>query len=448
MNVTIVGTGYVGLVTGACLAELGNQVTCVDIDEAKLARLERGMIPIYEPGLENLVKNNIEARRLDFSVKLENSMSDAEIVFIAVDTPSNEDGSADLSQVLSVAAEIGQNIVSPIVVVNKSTVPVGTADKVTEVIASELAKRGIEVDFDVVSNPEFLKEGAAVRDFMSPDRIVIGTDNASSRRLLSELYSPFSRNHDKFQFMGVRDAEMTKYAANAMLATRISFMNEIALVCDKYGVDIENVRRGIGSDSRIGYSFLYAGTGYGGSCFPKDIRALVSMAEQRGVNADLLKAVEQRNRSQKKVLVGKIVDRFGENLSGLKFAIWGLAFKPDTDDVREAPALEIIRGLLDRGASVSVCDPAAHKTAEMALGELGGAVDYQDEMYACIEDADALLVVTEWRQFRQPDFKRIAASLRSRVVFDGRNIYDVSALTKAGLDYVGIGRRNNMQPDQ
>ena len=431
-----------GLVTGACFSEMGNHVTCVDIDEQKLTKLRQGVVPIHEPGLAQLVEKNTAAGTLDFTSRIEDSLNQSQVVFIAVGTPPNEDGSADLSHVLSVARQIGDKLTSPIIVVDKSTVPVGTADKVLEMITERLNQRGETIDFDVVSNPEFLKEGAAVADFMSPDRIVIGAAKESSFGVMSELYASFSRNRDKIQTMGVRDAEMTKYAANAMLATKISFMNEMALMCEKYDVDVENVRRGIGSDSRIGYSFIYPGAGYGGSCFPKDVRALVSMAEEQGVEAHIFSAVERRNQEQKTVLLNKIAERFGDDLSGKKVAIWGLAFKPETDDVREASALVMIRGLLARNATIAAYDPEAMETTKVDLGELSSRLEYTKDMYDAVVDADALLVMTEWKQFRQPDLSRLATELREKVIFDGRNLYDPAVVAKHGMDYIGIGRRS------
>ena len=431
-----------GLVTGACFSEMGNHVTCVDIDEQKLTKLRQGVVPIHEPGLAQLVEKNTAAGTLDFTSRIEDSLNQSQVVFIAVGTPPNEDGSADLSHVLSVARQIGDKLTSPIIVVDKSTVPVGTADKVLEMITERLNQRGETIDFDVVSNPEFLKEGAAIADFMSPDRIVIGAAKESSFGVMSELYASFSRNREKIQTMGVRDAEMTKYAANAMLATKISFMNEMALMCEKYDVDVENVRRGIGSDSRIGYSFIYPGAGYGGSCFPKDVRALVSMAEEQGVDAHIFSAVERRNQEQKTVLLNKIAERFGDDLSGKKVAIWGLAFKPETDDVREASALVMIRGLLARNATIAAYDPEAMETTKVDLGELSSRLEYTKDMYDAVVDADALLVMTEWKQFRQPDLSRLATELREKVIFDGRNLYDPAVVAKHGMDYIGIGRRS------
>lgn len=440
MNITIIGTGYVGLVTGTCFAEMGNHVTCIDIDEAKLARLAQGIIPIHEPGLDTMISRNVDAGRLKFSSQLSSSLNDSEVVFIAVGTPPNEDGSADLTHVLNVAKQIGQTMTVPMVIVDKSTVPIGTADKVSEQVRAELSARELDLEFDVVSNPEFLKEGAAIEDFMSPDRIVVGTSSERSKSLMRTLYGPFSRNHDKLQYMGVRDAEMTKYAANAMLATKISFMNEIALMCEAFGVDVEAVRKGIGSDPRIGFSFIYPGAGYGGSCFPKDVRALVSMANDADIEPMIFSAVEARNTAQKQVVFSKIKDFFAQDLSKLQIGIWGLAFKPETDDVREASALDLIRSLLDAGVSVSAYDAKAIETSKAALGELADKVRFVDSMEAAVENADALVVMTEWKEFRQPNFHELAEKLSRKVIFDGRNIYDPDVLNQHGLTYIGIGR--------
>jgi len=438
MKIAIVGTGYVGLVTGACFAEMGNNTVCVDIDEQKLAGLRQGILPIHEPGLEQMVVANTSAARLVFSSDLSAAISDAEVVFIAVGTPPNEDGSADLSHVLAVAKSIGQNLQHPIVVVNKSTVPVGTADKVNEALRAELDERGVDIDFDVVSNPEFLREGSAVQDFMYPDRIVVGAGNPKSERVMEELYGSFAKKQDRIQFVGIRDAEMIKYAANAMLATKISFMNEVALMCDEFGIDVENVRRGIGSDPRIGPSFIYPGCGYGGSCFPKDVRAMINMAGQAELKDTIFEAVERRNQQQQLVLVDKVVAQFGSDLEGKSFALWGLAFKPETDDIRGAPAITIARHLCERGAKVVACDPQAIEVSKEALAGL--AVDYVDDPYQATENADALIVVTEWRQFKQPDFRRLSKQLRSKTIFDGRNIYNPARCTDYGLSYIGIGR--------
>lgn len=438
MKIAIVGTGYVGLVTGACFAEMGNNTVCVDIDEEKLAGLRQGILPIHEPGLEQIVVSNTSAGRLVFSSDLSAAISDAEVVFIAVGTPPNEDGSADLSHVLAVAKSIGQKIQHPIVVVNKSTVPVGTADKVNETMRRELDQRGVDIDFDVVSNPEFLREGSAVQDFMYPDRIVVGTDKPKSERVMEELYGSFSKKQDRIQFVGIRDAEMIKYAANAMLATKISFMNEVAMMCDEFGIDVENVRRGIGSDPRIGPSFIYPGCGFGGSCFPKDVRAMINMAGQAGLTETIFDAVERRNQRQQLVLVDKVVAQFGSDLKGKSFALWGLAFKPETGDIRGAPAITIARNLCERGAKVVACDPQAVDISKEVLAGLD--VEYVDDPYQATENADALVVATEWRQFKQPDFRRLNNQLRSKTIFDGRNIYNPQRCTDYGLNYIGIGR--------
>lgn len=440
MRITIVGTGYVGLVTGSCFAEMGNRVTCIDVDENKLAQLKKGISPIHEPGLTSLIKSNYKANRLLFSTDLAAAINDSEAAFIAVGTPPNEDGSADLSHVIAVAHNIGKSMSSPIVVVNKSTVPVGTTEKVRNVIQSELDLRGISIEFDVISNPEFLREGSAIKDFMYPDRIVIGTENPKSRRVMDELYEPFSKKEDRIQFVGTRDAEMIKYTANAMLATKISFMNEVSVMCDKMGIDVENVRRGIGSDARIGTSFIYPGCGYGGSCLPKDVKAMIKMAKDAGIDGAILEAIESRNNQQKKVIVDKIVQRFGENLTDKTFAVWGLAFKPETDDIREAPALIIIDELRRRNANIQVFDPEARHAAKAILGD--HHIHYADEPYATIENADALIVVTEWREFKQPDFRHLANKLKSKLIFDGRNIYNPARVADYGLQYVGIGRNN------
>jgi len=444
MKLTVVGTGYVGLVTGACFAEMGHRVTCVDIDAEKVARLREGWIPIYEPGLKPIVERNAEEGRLVFTTSLAEAMVDTEIIFIAVGTPPGEDGSADLQHVLSVASEIGSNLSSYAVVVTKSTVPVGTAEKVKDAINCQLQSRGADVAFDVVSNPEFLKEGAAVDDFMKPDRIVVGVDSDRSREVMRELYKDFSRNHDRILFMGVKDAEMTKYAGNSMLATKISFMNEIANLCDHLGVDVENVRLGIGSDSRIGYSFIYPGCGYGGSCFPKDVRALIHIAGENGYQSVVLQAVHERNEDQKHVLFRKITARFGADLSGLTFGLWGLAFKPGTDDIREAPALILIRELVEAGARVRAYDPEAVEATRNELpGEWfdNGTVTLVRHQYEALEQADALALVTEWKPFRHPDFRAMKEMMKQLVIFDGRNQYDPHSLKEDGFEYFGIGRR-------
>jgi UDPglucose 6-dehydrogenase len=444
MKIVIIGTGYVGLVTGTCFAEMGNQVICIDIDQLKLRQLRDGNIPIHEPGLTEMVERNVSAGRLLFSDNLRASLVDAEVVFIAVGTPSNEDGSADLAYVLNAASEIGEILTHPIVVVDKSTVPVGTADKVRATIRRELDVRKQNVEFDVVSNPEFLREGSAISDFMYPDRIVIGSENPKSQRTMNELYGSFSKKQGRIQFVRVRDAEMIKYAANAMLATKISFMNEIALMCDKMDIDVENVRRGIGSDPRIGSAFIYPGCGYGGSCFPKDVRAMINMAEKAGLEETIFSAVENRNEKQQLILVKKVQQIFGESLAGRRFAMWGLAFKPETDDIRCAPAIAIAKSLCRLGATVYAYDPQAMKNARIALD--GVKVTFVDDPYEATHDADALLVVTEWREFRQPDFRRLSKSLKSKLIFDGRNIYDPERCTDYGLGYIGIGRSSGVNP--
>ena len=445
MHLTVIGTGYVGLVTGTCFAEMGNFVTCVDVDARKVERLQQGVIPIYEPGLEPLVLSNVEAGRLKFTTSLAAAMTEANVYFIAVGTPPGEDGSADLQYVLAVAREIGRNLEGYAVIVDKSTVPVGTADKVGAAIREELERRGVAIAFDVVSNPEFLKEGAAVEDFMRPDRIVVGTDSKEAREIMRTLYADFSRNHDRILFMGVRDAEMTKYAANAMLATKISFMNEVAALCDRYAVDVEQVRLGIGSDSRIGYSFIYPGCGYGGSCFPKDVKALIHMAEASSIEPLVLGAVHRRNEEQKHVLFAKITARCGSDLSGLTFGLWGLAFKPGTDDMREAPAVVLLHQLIGAGARVRAYDPEAHSVAREELPAAWfetEALTLAEHQYDALQGADALVLVTEWKPFRHPDFAAIRRLLKSPLIFDGRNQYDPKKLKGEGFEYFGIGRRN------
>ena len=448
MNITVIGTGYVGLVTGACFAEMGHIVTCVDIDQHKIDNLKKGILPIYEPGLDSIVINNHQAGRLKFTTSLQEATVTDDVFFIAVGTPPGEDGSADLQYVLAVAKEIGMHMQRAAIIVDKSTVPVGTADKVRAVVQAELDKRGLNLAFDVASNPEFLKEGKAVPDFMSPDRIVIGCSKEETREVMRELYEPFVRNHPRLFFMGVRDAEMTKYAANAMLATKISFMNEIAALCDQLDVDIEQVRLGIGSDQRIGYHFIYAGTGYGGSCFPKDVKALIRMAHEQGIEPKVLQAVEDRNNEQKHVLVSKIKNHFGNHLQGKTFAIWGLAFKPETDDMREAPSKVIINALLAAGAKIQAFDPVAQEVAKKELPAdafNSGQLTLATDQYAALDGADALVLVTEWKPFRRPDFERIKQSLKQPLIFDGRNQYDLKTLQTLGFSYIGIGRKT---PDQ
>jgi UDPglucose 6-dehydrogenase len=431
MRIAVIGTGYVGLVVGTCFADTGNDVVCADVDARKIESLVRGIIPIYEPGLEEMVHRNVEEGRLRFTTDTAASVHDSEIVFIAVGTPEGEDGSADLKYVLAVAATIGKNMNDYKVVVDKSTVPVGTAEKVRAEIERHTSK-----DFSVVSNPEFLKEGAAIDDFLRPDRVVIGANDARARSIMEELYKPFTRTGKPILFMDVRSAELTKYAANAMLATRISFMNEIARLCTNLGANVNDVRRGIGSDSRIGFPFLFPGVGYGGSCFPKDVKALVKTAEEAGYDLKILKAVETVNEQQKHLLADLVLAHYHGNVRGKTFAVWGLAFKPKTDDMREAPSIVIIRRLLDAGAKVQVNDPAAIEPTRRILGD---SVLYVEKPKAALEGADALLVVTEWNEYRQPDFKFIKAALRDGVVFDGRNIWNRAVLEANGLKYYGIG---------
>lgn len=442
MKLAVVGTGYVGLVTGACFAEMGNHVVCVDVDTEKLARLHRGEIPIYEPGLEQIVQRNFKRGSLEFTDDLAMALDGAQVAMIAVGTPPGEDGSADLRYVLEVARGIGQHMTDYLVIADKSTVPVGTAEKVTAEVNRALENRGAAVPFDVVSNPEFLKEGAAVEDFMRPDRVVVGSDSDRAREVLNELYEPFSRTRDKLMFMGVRDAEMTKYAANAMLATKISFMNEMANLCERLDADVENVRKGIGSDPRIGFSFIFPGCGYGGSCFPKDVKAILGMAKDVGFSPILMQAVEDRNQLQKHRLVERIIESFGEDLSGLVFGMWGLAFKPGTDDVREASSAVMIRELVSRGATVKAYDPVAMETIthEIDANWIGHQVLLCDHQYDAVKDANALILATEWNLFRQPDFKAMERVMKHKAIFDGRNQYDPKRLREQGWEYVGIGR--------
>ena len=439
MKVTIYGSGYVGLVTGACLAEVGNEVMCMDVDRDKIAMLKAGRIPIYEPGLEPMVKENAAAGRLSFTDDPDEAVDHGLFQFIAVGTPPDEDGSADLRHVLAVARTIGERLREYRIVVNKSTVPVGTADRVRETIRETLAERGVEVEFDVVSNPEFLKEGAAIDDFMRPDRIVVGTDNPRTTELLKALYAPFNRNHDRLLAMDIRSAELTKYAANAMLATKISFMNELSNLAERLGADIESVRKGIGSDPRIGYQFIYPGAGYGGSCFPKDVKALERTAREVGYEARLLGAVEAINERQKRVLFEKLESHFGE-LAGRTIALWGLAFKPNTDDMREASSRVLMEALWDAGARVRAYDPVAMNECRRIYGERDD-LELCESAQSALEGADALVVITEWKQFRSPDFQQIARKLREPVLFDGRNIYDPKLVASAGLTYYSIGRR-------
>lgn len=441
MNISIVGTGYVGLVTGTCFADVGNQVLCVDKDQAKIDLLLNGKIPIYEPGLERLVKANVDQQRLQFTTDIQQAVDHAEILFIAVGTPPDEDGSADLSHVLAVAKAIGECITDYRVVVTKSTVPVGTAAKVRDAIQQELDARGLDLEFSVASNPEFLKEGAAIDDFMKPDRVVVGADDERAVDLMRNLYAPFNRNHERLIIMDIPSAELTKYAANAMLATKISFMNELSNLAERLDADIELVRQGIGSDPRIGYHFIYPGCGYGGSCFPKDVQALHRTAKQNGYNARILAAVEQVNQDQKSVLLNKIRERFGDDLSGKRFALWGLAFKPNTDDMREAPSRVIIDGLLSMGANVVAHDPVANAHAqELYAGN--NQISFVDDPYAAVAQANALVIVTEWKVFRSPDFERLKEEMAEAVVFDGRNLYEPATLSTNGFAYYGIGRSN------
>lgn len=436
MKITIVGTGYVGLVTGTCFSEVGIDVTCIDIDEKKIEGLKNGIMPIYEPGLEPMVKSNLEKGRLHFSTSLKENLKDSEAVFIAVGTPPGEDGSADLKYVLAVAREVGQNMEDYMVVVTKSTVPVGTAKKVKAAVQEELDNRGVSIGFDVASNPEFLKEGAAIQDFLKPDRIVVGVESEKSQKIMEKLYKPFLLNGHPTIFMDVPSAEMTKYAANSMLATKISFMNDVANLCEIMGADVNMVRKGIGSDSRIGTKFIYPGVGYGGSCFPKDVKALIKTADENGYKMRVLTAVEEVNEAQKSVMVAKVKKHFGEDLSGMTFGVWGLSFKPKTDDMREAPSIVIINQLIEAGAKVRAFDPVAMEEAHRDLGE---SITYAKDEYDALVDTDALLLVTEWPEFRIPNFNVVSKLLKNKVIFDGRNIYDREELRGLGYTYYGIG---------
>ena len=439
MKIAVFGIGYVGLVQGAVLAEVGHDVVCVDVDETKVQRLKEGFIPIYEPGLETLVRENYAAGRLTFTTDAAAAISQAAVIFIAVGTPPSEDGSADLKYVLAVAGTIGRHMDDRKIVVGKSTVPVGTCDKVKATIARALGERGRDIRFDVVSNPEFLKEGSAVADCMKPDRIVVGTDSAEAEETMRELYAPFNRNHEKMIVMDVRSAELTKYAANCMLATKISFMNEIANLAERLGADIEQVRLGIGSDPRIGYHFIYPGMGDGGSCFPKDVRALIRTADEVGFDASVLKSVDERNDRQKSVLFDKVRQHFGDRLSGMTFAMWGLAFKPNTDDMREAPARNLMEALWSAGARVQAFDPEAMQECQQLYGQRDDLV-LAGTKEAALRGADALLIATEWKSFRAPDFELIRSSLSSPVIFDGRNLYDPEVVARYGIEYMSIGR--------
>lgn len=443
MKIVIVGAGYVGLVTGACFAERGNEVICVDVDQEKINNLLKGVLPIYEPGLKESIISNVEQDRLSFVTSIACAINGAQLIFIAVGTPSGEDGSADLQYVLSVASDIGKNLTDYAVIVDKSTVPVGTADKVASIIQFEIKKRKLDLRFDVVSNPEFLKEGAAIEDFMRPDRIVIGAASDKAATIMHDLYKPFVRNHQQIITMGIRDAEMTKYAANSMLATKISFMNEMADLCDRLGVDVENVRLGIGSDKRIGFPFIYPGCGYGGSCFPKDVQALIRTADEVNYDAIILKSVEQRNNLQKYRLFEKIIERYGEDLSGMTFAFWGLSFKPGTDDMREAPSKVILRGLITAGAKVVAYDPAASEVAQQELPKewfKRGDLQLVKNQYEVFPNSDALVLVTEWKSFNTPDFEKMKDLMNSYVIFDGRNQYQPTQMNRLGFSYISIGR--------
>lgn len=438
MKIAIVGTGYVGLVSGTCFAEMGLDITCVDIDKQKIEGLNRGVVPIYEPGLDELIRRNVEAGRLHFTTDLCDCLDAVQVVFSAVGTPPDEDGSADLRYVLDVARTFGRNIKKYTVLVTKSTVPVGTAQKVKAVIEEELAARGEAIPFDVASNPEFLKEGAAIKDFMSPDRVVVGVESQRAKDLMTKLYRPFLINNFRVLFMDIPSAEMTKYAANAMLATRISFMNDIANLCDRVGADVDMVRKGIGSDSRIGNKFLYPGCGYGGSCFPKDVKALAHTARENGYTMQVIEAVERVNEQQKSIVFEKLQRLLGEDLRGRRIAVWGLAFKPETDDMREAPALVVIDRLLEAGAEVRAYDPVAMPECRRRIGE--ACVHFAQTMYEAIEGADALILLTEWKEFRMPDWPRLRKAMRGDVLVDGRNIYDKQEVAAAGFRYAAIGK--------
>ncbi len=448
MKITVIGTGYVGLVSGACFADVGNTVLCLDVDERKIAMLDAGRLPIFEPGLDALVARNRAAGRMRFTANYDEAVADADVIFLCVGTPPDEEGGADLTHVLSAARSIGQRMQRPAILVNKSTAPVGTADQVKSVVAGELGMRGVSIDFSVVSNPEFLKEGAAIEDFMRPDRIVVGSDNPQATKIMRHLYAPFSRNHEKLVEMDVRSAELTKYGANAMLATRISFMNELANLAESLGADIEQVRRGIGSDPRIGPDFLYAGLGYGGSCFPKDVRALLKTSADHGQYLRILDAIEAVNASQKNILFKKIAEFFDgiDRLAGKNVALWGLSFKPNTDDVRGAPSLALIRKLFAANCRVQAYDPVAAGAAQRVLLREHGEARCQelykvaDSAAAAVEGADVLAIATEWKEFRSPDFGFLAATLRHRAIFDGRNLYDPELVASFGLNYHGIGR--------
>ena len=441
MNITVIGSGYVGLVSGTCFSEMGNIVTCVDVDAKKIEKLNKGIIPIFESSLELMILRNVKNKNLFFTTDLEESLKNSDIVFIAVGTPMGDDGSADLQYVLSVAKSIGQTMQKKLIIVDKSTVPIGTADKVKTTIQKELDIRSSNLEFDVVSNPEFLKEGVAIADFMKPDRVVVGSDSDYAINKMKQLYQPFCMSRDRFISMDIRSAEMTKYAANAMLATKISFINEIANICEKVGADANQVRIGIGSDKRIGYGFIYPGIGYGGSCFPKDVKALAEIAKENGYIAHLINAVELVNDAQKLVIAQKIVKRFGKNLTGHTFGIWGLAFKPGTDDMREAPSIYVIKELVSRGAKIKVFDPKAmHEAKEYYLKGVQN-IQYVDSKYEVLKNADALVLLTEWKEFRAPDFEKIKLLLKNPIIIDGRNQYNSFNLDEIGVEYHQIGKQ-------
>ena len=449
MNISVIGTGYVGLVTGTCFAEMGHNVICIDIDAKKIENLKIGILPIYEPGLEEMVLKNAGEGRLNFTTDINEAAQASTIHFIAVGTPPGEGSAADLRYVQAVAKQLGESITAPHnIIIDKSTVPVGTADKVTAIVKQGLSDRNLNIEFDVVSNPEFLKEGAAIDDFMNPDRVVIGADSEKARKIMHDLYAPFMRSHERILIMGVRGAEMTKYASNAMLATKISFMNEMSEICEKLNVDVEDVRLGMGSDSRIGYEFIYPGCGYGGSCFPKDVKALVSMAGDCGVPSDVLHAVELRNQRQKESVAVKMKNFYNADVKGKTFCLWGLAFKPGTDDMREASSLQIMKDLISAGAKIQAYDPVAFETARAEMPEEwfdNGDVTFFENMYDALENCDAMILATEWKQFRSPDFDVIKQKLNTPVIFDGRNQYDPAQMTELNFVYFGIGRTNQEQ---
>lgn len=439
MRLAVVGTGYVGLVTGVCFASMGNDVVCVDVDEKKIENLKKGISPIFETGLEKMLHDVIGSKNISFSLDLQKTLQEVDVVFIAVGTPMSENGEANLTYVKTVAKDIGRYMEHSLVVVDKSTVPVGTGDEVKKIIQDELTKRDKQIDFSVVSNPEFLKEGVAIEDFMRPDRVIVGSDDQKALEVMQDLYEPFMKNHDRFMSMDIKSAEMTKYTANAMLATKISFMNEISNICEQVGADVNEVRRGIGSDSRIGYSFIYPGCGYGGSCFPKDVQALIFMANKSGYNAKILNSVEEVNKEQKYVISDKVVAKFGENLSGFVFGVWGLSFKPQTDDMREASSITIINELTKRGAKVVAYDPKAMDEAKSHYLKDNKNVSYVDSKYEVLSGCDALLLITEWNEFRSPDFAEIAKQLKKPIIFDGRNQYKKDILSSYGIEYHQIG---------